>query len=135
MPDQWMTYADAAAKLGIKIASVKRQARSKAWPRRTMNDGTVQVSIPEDRLSAIPTDHPPPERGADQWADEMAALSARAAAAEMRADMAERRATEIASDRDAWRAQAERLASERQSDLIIRPSLLERLLDRLGRRS
>lgn len=118
MPDQWMTYSEAAAHLGIKAASVKRQARAKSWPRRSMNDGCVQVLIPEDRLAAIPTDNPPHEGRGDSWADEKAALSARVAAAEMRADMAERRASEIASDRDAWRSQAERL-SEAQAAASI----------------
>ena len=132
MPERWMTYAEAASLLDIKVASVKRQARAKSWPRRTMNDGTVQVSIPEDRLAAAPQDNPPAETRADPWADEKAALSARAAAAEMRADMAERRATEIASDRDAWRAQAERL-SEAQAAASL--GIIARLEQFFRRRS
>ncbi|TWH63216.1 hypothetical protein JD78_04344 [Modestobacter roseus] len=59
----------------------------------------------------------------------------RLAVSEARVEMLTAQLSELRQDRDAWRAQAERLASERQSDLIIRPSLIERLLDRLGRRS
>lgn len=59
----------------------------------------------------------------------------RLAVSEARVEMLMKQMDELRQDRDAWRVQAERLASERQSDFIIRPSLLERLLDRLGRRS
>lgn len=118
-----MTYTDAAERLGIKIASVKRQARAKSWPRRSMNDGTVQVCIPPDRL----TDHPPPIPPENPQADSGADLSARLAVAEIRAELAEKRADEIARDRDAWRAQAERLASEPRASSL---NLIERIFGR-----
>jgi hypothetical protein len=110
MLEKWMTYSDAADRLGIKLASVKRQARAKNWARRTMNDGVVQVAIPADRLAERPTDSPPAHSAPDHTAE----LSARLSAAEVRAGMAEKRASEIAEDRDHWRGMAERL-SERRS--------------------
>lgn len=110
MSEKWMTYAEAADRLGIKLASVKRQARAKNWQRRPMNDGTVQVAIPTDRLTDIPADTIPDKSAPDQTAE----LSARLAAAEIRVEMADKRASEIAEDRDHWRRMAEKL-SERRS--------------------
>lgn len=126
MSEEWMTYADAAARLGIKPDSVKRQARSKKWAKRTMNDGTVQVAVPADRLPdarpAVLPSPPPEDSGADRWAEERAELSARASIAEARAEAAERRATEIAEDRDRWQDMARTLAE--------RPGFWARLLNR-----
>ena len=42
-----MTYAEAAAFLGIKPESVKRQARAKRWPRMLGNDGRALVKVPD----------------------------------------------------------------------------------------
>lgn len=110
MSTEWLTYAEAADSLGIKVESVKRQARAKKWGRRIMNDGVAQIAIPTDRLPDDRSDNPPDRPAPDQTPE----LSARLAAAEVRAEMAERRANEIAEDRDRWRGMAERL-SERQS--------------------
>lgn len=122
-----MTYAEASDRLGIKIASVKRQARARSWPRRTMNDGTVQVGIPADRLADDPPPSPPLESGADERAE----LSARLAVAEARAEAAEKRAIELAEDRDAWRLQAQKLASEpRPGAPAVRMGLIDRLFGR-----
>lgn len=76
MDAEWLTYAEAAQRLGIKSDSVKRRARSRRWLRRTSNTGVVQVAIPADvlpdasadgRSDALPdnqapirTDNPPP---------------------------------------------------------------------------
>ncbi|QXI66244.1 hypothetical protein CP157_04036 (plasmid) [Paracoccus marcusii] len=54
----WLTYADAAALLGIKLDSVKRRARARQWNRRTKNDGIVEVCIPEDALPDLRPDNP-----------------------------------------------------------------------------
>lgn len=68
MDAEWLTYAEAAQRLGIKIDSVKRRARSRRWPRRTSNTGVVQVEIPADvlpdasadvRSDTLPDNHPP----------------------------------------------------------------------------
>lgn len=63
MHEKWLTYSEAAKALDIKIDSVKRRARARRWPRRTGNDGMVQVGIPadalaEDRADSL-TDDPP----------------------------------------------------------------------------
>lgn len=117
--ENWLTYEDAAARLGIKVASVKRQARSKKWARRSMNDGTVQVLIPPDRLADRPSDN----RAAQPPADPPPDYTARLAAAEVRAELAERRANEIASERDEWKQMAQRLSEPR-------PSIIDRIFRR-----
>ena len=65
----WLTYSEAAEKLGIKIDSVKRRARARRWAKRIRNDGIAEVRIPTDALAesrqealtARPEDNPPHE--------------------------------------------------------------------------
>lgn len=124
-----MTYEEAAQRLGIKPASVKRQARARNWPRRLTNDGKAQVQVPPDRLSEPPPS-PSPATSQQDFREEAAA---RIAAAEARAGAAERRASELAGERDQWRGMAESLradlAAERERS-AARPSLLTRLFGR-----
>lgn len=124
MQDTWLTYSDASERLGVKVASVKRTARAKKWARRTMNDGTVQVCVPADRLPDIRADDPEDRPPVSSAPDQSSEILARLAASEARLEMSERRATELAEDRDRWRSMAERL-SERQS-----VSFLDRLFRR-----
>lgn len=42
----WLTYDEAAAKLGIKSDSVRRRCASRKWPRRVGNDGLARIGIP-----------------------------------------------------------------------------------------
>lgn len=131
----WMTYADAAAALRIKVASVKRRARARHWPRRETNGTLVQVLVPPDALADRPAAIPaalPPSPAPPSSEDH----AARIAAAETRADGAERRAQEIAADRDRWRDMAESLradlAAERARSVprIEKPGVLARIFGR-----
>lgn len=54
---------------------------------------------------------------------------AKLAVAEARVEMLTSQLNELRQDRDAWRAQAERLTSEHQSEVVVGPRLFERLLD------
>lgn len=103
----WLTYNEAAERLGIKPESVKRRARSRKWPRRVGNDGTARVLVPQDRLEDVrtvdPEDVPTPVRGDIETLE-------RAIRAESRADAAEAILREVREDRDRWRAVAERLS-------------------------
>lgn len=49
----WLTYADAASRLGIKPDSVRRRAAARRWPRRMGNDGKASVGIPTDILPDV----------------------------------------------------------------------------------
>ena len=105
LKDIWLSYADAAERLGIKPDSVRRTARAKSWPRRTMNDGTVQVAVPAERLPDAPPDAPPdnpPQKSAPsniESAIEIARLEERLHAAR---ELIE----ELRSQRDVWQAKA-----------------------------
>lgn len=59
MTEVWLTYADAAERLNVKLDSVKRRARSRRWNRRTRNDGIVEVGVPTDALPDRRPDNPP----------------------------------------------------------------------------
>lgn len=128
---EWFTYGDAAKRLGIKVDSVKRQARARAWPRRTSNDGTVQVLIPADRLA----EHPPEGRAGEAEkmpSDSVIDLSSRLSAAEARADVLGKEVADLRQERDRLLAIIERQASSRPVEVqpVIERNWLARLLKR-----
>lgn len=96
----FLTYDEAADRLGIKPDSVRRRARARKWPRRKGNDGKAQVGIPPDVLRADDPPGAPPGTPPDTEA------------AELRVEnrMLRERLDELRDDRDRWRDQAERLA-------------------------
>jgi hypothetical protein len=107
MDHTFLTYDEAAKRLGIKPDSVRRRARSRKWPRKKGNDGKARVGIPEDILSSDnPPRHPPGLPPGDPPDIE---------AAELRVEvkMLRERMEEIRQDRDSWKAQAERLSEPR----------------------
>lgn len=96
----FLTYDEAATRLGIKTDSVRRRARARKWPRRAGNDGKAQVGIPPDVLRADNPPGPPPSHPPDTEA------------AELRVEnrMLRERLDELRDERDRWRDQAERLS-------------------------
>ena len=110
---RFMTYDEAATLLHIKPDSVRRRAASKRWPKRQGNDRKARVGIP---VSIIPDDTPAPipaittdETG---LREELATTKQALARMEGQAEATAARLIDLAADRDAWRQQAERLASE-----------------------
>lgn len=106
---EWLTYAEASERLGIKPESVKRRARSRKWPRRVGNDGAARVLVPSERLEdarAESREDAPAPVPPDTTTLE------RAIRAEARADAAEVMLKEARDDRDRWRGIAENLASQ-----------------------
>ena len=135
-PENWLTYDEAAERLGIKPDSVRRRAASRKWPRRQGNDGLARVRIP---LSAIRTPGPDsiPARIPDDpdtgFRDELEQI--RSQLSEAREELAASRAetsgirdrlADTQADRDHWRGLAEKL-SEAQT---AAPSLFVRLFGR-----
>jgi len=47
---QWLTYADLAAALDLKLASARRLAFRKGWRRTAGNDGLARVAVPMAEL-------------------------------------------------------------------------------------
>lgn len=54
MTDRWMTYAEAAAALGMTPDSIRARARREHWRKQLGNDGRAQVLVPGD-AGGIPT--------------------------------------------------------------------------------
>jgi len=54
MPDQWLSYADAAKVLGMAPESVRQRARREHWRKQLGNDGKALILVPSD------TDRIPP---------------------------------------------------------------------------
>ena len=133
MESDWMTYAEAAAFLGIKPESVKRQARAKRWPRMLGNDGRALVRIPDlpspgGVREAPPEEESPPTILPAPPPDD---TRERLAAAETEIRLLRERLTDLTADRDALRDALARAASHPQ---IVRPvsggGFLSRLLGR-----
>ena len=118
-PENWLTYDEAAERLGIKPDSVRRRAAARKWARRLGNDGKARVRIQENTL-------PPDVRGdvtPDIPPDASAELNeARVEISALKAELAgvRDRLHDTQADRD-------RLAALLETALQPRPSLLERL--------
>ena len=116
---EWMTWAEAADRLGIKPESVKRRARARRWARRTGNDGKASVKVPNDVLQ----DAPPDVRAA--VLPDQSDVMERAIRAEARADAAEKMLENMTEERDRWRDMSERLSHPKVG-------IITRLLGRIG---
>lgn len=119
-PEIWLTYEEAAARLGIKADSVRRRAASRKWPRRQGNDGLARVRIPPDAIRIPAPDATPaitPDDPDGRLRDEIAALTVRLS--EAREELASAKAdasglrdrlADTQADRDRWRGMAEKLS-------------------------
>lgn len=136
---RWLTYDDLAAALRITPDSARRLVARRKWPKRPGNDGRALVAVPADRLPpdappdspsdsipdaredvppditpVVPPDTPSPVHALQARVTELEAElrteRERSAGLSAVAEAERRHAGEIRSDRDAWRAQAERLA-------------------------
>ena len=52
MDGQWLSYQEAARRLGVTAASVRRRAQRARWARQRGNNGLALVMVPDDVLSA-----------------------------------------------------------------------------------
>lgn len=58
MSGDWLTYQEAADRLGIKPESVKKRAARRHWQRTNGNDGRTRVLVPSDSPGHVTTDIP-----------------------------------------------------------------------------
>jgi hypothetical protein len=118
--ERWMTYADAAAALGMTAESLRQRARREHWRKTLGNDGRALVLLPADADRVPPGDTPgdtaddaPASRPAKRPdPDTASALQARiiemeSRAAELRLDL-DRERTERLQERE----RAEKLVGE-----------------------
>lgn len=135
-PALWLTYDEAAQRLGIKADSVRRRAASRKWQRRQGNDGLARVRIPHDVIRipasdatpAIIPDDPnrPLQDELDQTRRQLSEVREELAAAKAETSGIRDRLTDTQADRDRWRGLAEKM-SEAQA---AAPSFFGRLFGR-----
>lgn len=110
MSEDWHTYAEAGAVLGIKPESVKRRARAKHWPKMVGNDGLARVKIPDSpRPGGVPEDSP--ETPPSPVLPANPPLGERLAAAETEIRLLRERLADLTADRDSLRDALARAAS------------------------
>lgn len=120
----WLTYDEAATRLGIKADSVRRRAASKKWPRRVGNDGLARIGIPAtiipDRTPvAIPDATPENPDKSD---------AIRIAVLETETAMLRERLNEMRADRDRLAGLLEKALERRPTQ--IAPGFWARLFSR-----
>lgn len=133
---RWLSYDDMATALRITPDSARRLVARRKWARQQGNDGRTLVAVPLDRLPpddapgagegatpiippdispAVTPDTPSPVQVLQARVTELEAelrIERERSAGLAAVSEAERRhAAEIRADRDAWRAQVERLAT------------------------
>lgn len=121
-PDtEWLTYDEAADRLGILADSVRRRAAARKWPRRKGNDGRARVGIPRDIIPDIipaPTPVITPDNP-----DESGRLRTELAAAQAKVEGLEARLADTQAERD-------RLAGLLEKALETRSGFFARIFGR-----
>lgn len=138
-----LTYAELAARLGVKPESARRLTQRRKWQRTIGNDGTARVLVPFDALpspaSSPMTSHPDNDAATqavtrDSTGDvtpdnsatvavleaQIDGLKALIAAEAKRAEAAEARASAAEADRNAWKEQSDAWRSQAQRGLFSR---------------
>lgn len=120
-----LTYHELAAWRGISLASARKYAQKKRWPRTLGNDGQARILVPVEALPAtlpeaavVATDVGTPdpthvytrelETRIEGLLEIVASEKRHAEAQAQRADAEARRADAAETDRDAWKTQAQR---------------------------
>lgn len=104
-----MTYAEAAAALGVKVDSVKRRARNRHWKRELGNDGLVRIAVPAAIL-ATSLDSPPdnPQDAPRDDPGDILRLERMVSALETEVRMLRETQGDLRAERDVWRELAQR---------------------------
>jgi hypothetical protein len=55
MSETWMSYREAAAKLGSSVGTVRKRALRGRWPRQAGNDGKARILVPDETSMGRPT--------------------------------------------------------------------------------
>ncbi len=112
-----LTYKELAERLGVKPESARKLVQRKRWHRVTGNDGAVRIQVPVDTLPCPrdstgdnPSDMPnnPVHSQIALLEAEITGLREIVQSERRRADEAIAFRNDLAADRDAWRAMAQR---------------------------
>jgi len=126
---QWLTYREAAERLGITADAVARRARRNKWPKMMPNrpGNPVRIQVPGDQLllpppapprpPALPPPPPPPEPTDTRLAETVAALEAKLAHLTEQAEQERRIAAIERRDRLEIQRRLETLSGELQAAL------------------
>lgn len=114
----WMTYDEAAARLGIKADSVRRRAAARKWPKRQGNDGKVRVGIPNDIIPDA-TPAPIPDITPDH-PDAFGSIQIELASAQAKIEGLEARLSDTQAERDRLAALLEKALETRSIGLFAR---------------
>ena len=118
MADRWMTYQELVEAMGCSAAAARALVLHRRWRQQTDNHGLARVLVPDgEDLSLMRARPDAPETHAHtaaEWLAHLAVLQAELVTLAQRAGAAEALVVELRADRDAWRAQAERLAQSQQ---------------------
>ena len=112
MDGQWMTYTEAAVRLGVSLEAARRRAIRGKWPRMPGNDGRTRVQVP-DELHPLRT---PDVRGTESEAVSEVVSALKSHIETLKADI-ERLTAERQADRD-------ELAVARSASLAQPPAVL-----------
>ena len=89
MTDPWLTYTQAAEKLGVSRQAVRQKATRGRWPRTRGNDGQARIQVPEQpyrsRTVTVPV---PDDQLVGSLREHIATLKAELATERERADRA-----------------------------------------------
>jgi hypothetical protein len=89
MTDPWLTYTQAAEKLGVSRQAVRQKATRGRWPRTRGNDGQARIQVPEQpyrsRTVTVPV---PDDQLVGSLREHIATLKAELAIERERADRA-----------------------------------------------
>lgn len=126
----WLTWLEAAERLGIKAESVQRRARARKWPRRPGNDGRARVLVPPEALPDNTPDNPRESREEASPTLPPAVLPDESGLLE-RAVRAETRAEVLAQQVEDLRGERDRLLTLLEArNVYNRRGFLDRLLRR-----
>jgi hypothetical protein len=85
MDGEWVTYAEAAARLGVSIEAVRQRAIRNKWARMLGNDKRARVRLPDEPYpSQTPVIRPSDQALTDALKAHVETLKAQLAAAESR---------------------------------------------------
>jgi septal ring factor EnvC (AmiA/AmiB activator) len=120
MPDEWLTYSEIGARLGLNAEAARTRARRAGWRTQPGNDGRTRVLVP-DRALQHPVDKPGQDRANET--DRLTGLVELLTAAEARVSRLEQQLEAERARADEARTEAGQLRAElmvTQSDLSAR---------------